>query len=207
MSARKTPATRREPPSRDRQQEIEAALRNLAARIATPNKPVELAVGELADGTGRSGRVLAVLASGALGSLPPLLDALEDGQNPEVRQAAAMALETLVARKPEFDVQVYDQLQAKLGYSVAQGDDTIALLHGFGESARTDPATFDRLFALLRSERIGEREMACWRLTQFDPEGANRARYRAGDPLDQRDRAITEWRKRIPEGKLPPGRS
>jgi hypothetical protein len=80
------------------------------------------------------------------------------------------------------------------------------LLHGCSEAARNDPATYDSLFARLRSERIGERELAYWRLAQCDPEGANRARYHAGDPEAQRERAIVEWRKRIPEGKLPPGR-
>jgi hypothetical protein len=194
-------------PSRDRQLEIDSALRNLLSRIATPNKPVDLAVGELAAGGSRTGKALAVLASGALGSWPPLLDALEDAQEPDLRLAAALALQSLVARRPELDVQVFEQLQAKLGYSERQAEETIAMLHGCSDAQRNDPAYYDGLFARLRSERIGERELAYWRLAQCDPEGANRARFHAGDPEAQRERAIAEWRKRIPEGKLPPGRS
>jgi hypothetical protein len=194
------------PPSRDRQQEIETALRNLSNRIATPNKPVDLAVGELAAGGARTGKVLAVLASGALGSWQPLFDALEDAQEQDLRQAAALALQSLIARRPEADAQVFEQFQAKLGYSERQAEEAIALLHGCSEAARTDPATYDSLFARLRSERLGERELAYWRLAQCDPEGAARVRYHAGDAEAQRERAIAEWRKRIPEGKLPPGR-
>jgi hypothetical protein len=194
------------PMPRERQQEIETALRSLMTRIATPNKPVDLAIAEIADAGTPVGKSLAVLAAGALCACPPVLDALEDGQSPELRQTAALALQELIARRPEFDTQVYEQLQAKLGYLERQADETMTLLHGVSEAGRNDPATYDLLFSRLRAERIGERELAAWRLAQLDPEGAVRARYRAGDPEVQRERAITEWRKRIPEGKLPPGR-
>jgi hypothetical protein len=53
---------------------------------------------------------------------------------------------------------------------------------------------------------MGERELAFWRLGQFDPDGAARFRFHPGDPADQRERSLVEWRRRIPEGKLPPGR-
>jgi hypothetical protein len=194
------------PLTRERQQDIDAALKNLMTRIATPNKPVDLAIAEVADAGTPVGKSLAVLAAGALEAWQPVLDALEDGQSPELRQAAALALQELIARRPEFDTHVYEQLQAKLGYLERQADETMALLHGVSEAGRTDPATYDLLFSRLRAERIGERELAAWRLAQLDPEGAVRARYRAGDTEVQRDRAIAEWRKRIPEGKVPPGR-
>jgi hypothetical protein len=132
---------------------------------------------------------------------------MEDSGNAEVRQAAGLALEAFVARRPEFDAQVFEQLQAKLNFSERQADETMTLLHGFDEAARNNSATYDLLFVLLRSDSIGQRELASWRLGQIDPDGALRARYHAGDPEPQRERAIGEWRKRIPEGKLPPGRA
>ena len=103
----------------------------MLARAATPNKPIELAIAELADNDPRSGKVLAVLAAGALGSWPQLLDALEDDKFPELRQAAAQAIQSLIARDPGNDAQVFDQLQAKLGYSDRLADETMTLLHGF----------------------------------------------------------------------------
>lgn len=193
--------------NRDRQFEIDSALRNLLARAATPNKPIELAIAELADTDLRANKVLAVLAAGALGSWPQILDALEDDKVPELRQAAVQAIQSLIARDPGSDMQVFDQLQAKLGYSDRLAEETMTLLHGFPESAANDPATFDALFVMLRSERVGERELAYWRLSQLDPEGAARNRFHPGDPVDQRERAIGEWRRRIPEGKLPPGKT
>lgn len=193
-------------PSRDRQNEIDTALRNLFARISAPNKPVELAIGELAEGGSRTGRVLALLSSSALGSWAPVLDALENAQDQDLRQAAILALQALIARQPAFDAQIAEQLQGKLGYSDRQADDAMLLLHGYPEAAKTEAATFDSLFVLLRNERVGLRELAAWRLLQLDPELTNRARFHAGDEEPQRERAIGEWRKRIPEGKLPPGR-
>jgi hypothetical protein len=193
-------------PSRDRQIEIETALRNLQSRISSPNKPVELAVGELAEAGSRMGRELALLSSSALGSWVPVLDALENVQDQDLRQSAIVALQSLIARKPEFDALVGEQLQGKLGYSDRQTDDAMLLLHGYSEAAKKDPATYDALFVLLRNERVGLRELAASRLVQLDPELANRARFNAGDEEPQRERVIGEWRKRIPEGKLPPGR-
>lgn len=193
--------------SRDRQFEIDSALRSLLARAAAPNKPIELAIAELAEGDSRTGKVLAVLCAGALGAWPQMLDAFEDDKNPELRLAAAQAIQSLIARDPTADMQIFDQLQAKLGYSDRAAEETMTLLHGFTEAAANDPATYDALFVMLRSERVGEREMAFWRMSQLDPDGAARFRYHPGDPQDQRERALSEWRRRIPEGRLPPGRA
>ena len=45
------------------------------------------------------------------------------------------------------------------------------LLHGFDETQLSDPATYERLIAALRSDQVSVRELAAWRLRQIDPEG------------------------------------
>src|SRR5207248_1153088 len=125
----------------------------------------------------------------------------------ELRQAAVAALQQFIARQSGHDQQAYEQLQARAGYGDRQAGLALKLLHGFTAAELGDPAAYDLLFGGLRDEKVGVRELAAWRLAQADPEGAARARFNAGDADVQRERAIAEWRKRIPEGKLPPGRS
>jgi hypothetical protein len=188
----------------DRQREIDAALRNLRQRAAAPGKPIDLAVAEVAEDSSRSAQVLATLCQGALGLLPPLLDALEAPRAADVRLSAAYALQQYAARQPGNDGKVFAALQARKGYGEPQAEQALRLLHGFSEAALSDPATFDFLIQGLGGDQLGVRELSAWRLSQADPEGSARIRYNAADPEAARDRAIGEWRKRIPEGKLPP---
>jgi hypothetical protein len=194
------------PPSRERQLEAEAALNKLQKRAAEKNKSIEVAVAEVAQDPTRAARVLAVYCEGALGDLPPLLDALEDGQ-PEVRLAAVYALQHFSARQPGNDGQVFQQLQDRKGYTEGQAERALRLLHGFTETELADPTTYERLIDDLRGERIGLRELAAWRLGQADPEAAGRIGYNATAPDVPRERAIGEWKRRIPSGSVPPPRT
>src|SRR5262249_31197292 len=143
------------PPVRERMQEIDAALRKFRDRAATPGKPIELAVAELAQDTSRAAQVLATLSEGALGLLSPLLDALEDPGLPELRQAAVYALQHFIARRPENDVRVFEELQNRKSYAEGQATTALRLLHGFTETERTDPTTYDFLINGLRNEQLG----------------------------------------------------
>ncbi len=192
------------PLPRERVQEIDAALRKLRDRAAEAGKPIELAIAEVAQDPSRAAKVLTTLSQGALGLLPPLLDALEDTGMPELRQAAVYALQHFIARRPENDQRVFEDLQSRKGYTEAQATTALRLLHGFTEAERADPTTYEFLINGLRNEQLGVRELAFWRLGQYDREGARLIRYNAADPDAQRDRAVVEWRRRIPEGKLPP---
>jgi hypothetical protein len=46
--------------------------------------------------------------------------------------------------------------------------------------------------------------LASWRLNQADQEGANRIAFDATANEAQREKAIGDWKKRIPPGNLPP---
>ncbi len=192
---------------RDRQVELDAAQKKLVQRIGEKGKPIDLALAEIAQDTSRAARVLAVLGQGAIGLLPPLLDALEDPQFPDARAAAAAALAHFDARQPSADQQIYDQLQARRAYTGPQAEQALWLLHGFNERQLSDPAMYERLIAALRSEQPAIRELAAWRLRQIDPDGANQARFNATDPEAAREKAIGDWQRRIPPGKLPPPRA
>ncbi len=188
--------------SRERVQEIEAAQRKLVERMAQKDKPIDVAVAEVSQDPSRAAKSLAALCWGTLGRLPPLVDDLGDPQFPELRQAAAAALAQFVARQPGNDRQVYDQLLP--GYGKNQAVTAVWLLRGFGDAQIADPTIFERLIAALRSEQLGVRELAVWRLRQADPDGAVQIRFNAADPESAREKAVADWQRRIPPGKLPP---
>jgi hypothetical protein len=190
----------------DRAREYAAAQKSLGQRLADKNKSVDLALAELADEPARSSKVLAAYCQGALGNLPPLVDALEDPGLNDLRVAAAVGLQHQIAREPGTGQTVLELLQEKKAYGDRQAEDALRLLRGFAGPATTDPATYEFLTATLRAERVGLRELAAWRLGQLDPDGAARINFAAGAPEPQRERGAAEWKRRIPDGKVPPGR-
>jgi hypothetical protein len=191
----------------EKARQIEAAQRKLNQRLGDEGKSVELALAEMADDPAASSKVLGAYCQGALDMLPPLIDDLEDPGIHELRLAAIYSLQRYIARAPENGVKTFNLLQEKKGYSEQQAETVLALLHGFAEPALTDPATYQTVIAALASDRVGIRELAIWRLAWLDPDGAARINFRPGDTEMNRERAIAEWKRRIPEGKLPPARN
>jgi len=191
----------------EKARQIENAQRNLIQRLGQDGKSVELALAEMAEDAAPSSKVLGAYCQGALDMLPPLIDDLEDPGIHELRLAAVYSLQRYIARAPENDLKVFRLLQEKKGYSEQQAETALTLLHGFAEPALTDPATYQTVIAALGSERVGIRELAIWRLGWLDPDGAARINFRPGDTEMNRERAIAEWKRRIPEGKLPPGKN
>jgi hypothetical protein len=189
----------------DRQRDIDAAQQKLRQRIGEKNKPIDLAIAEVAQDPARAAKVLATLCRAELGPLTPLLDDLVEPQFPEVRQAAAIALAHYIARQPGADQKLFEQL--KSGYGDRQSEQAEWLLHGFSEQQLTDPRTYERLIEALKNDQCGVRELAAWRLRLADPEGANLIRFISTDTEAARDKTINEWQRRIPPGKLPPPRA
>jgi hypothetical protein len=191
---------------RDRQLEIEAAQKKLVQRVGEKDKAINLALAEVAQDANRASKVLGVLGQGAIGQTGQVLDALEEPQFPEARAAAAAALVHFSARQPDADQKVFDLLQSRKGYTLLQAGQAVWLLHGFSDAQLSDPNIFERLIDALRSDQTAVRELAAWRLRQIDPEGAALIRFSATDPEPAREKAVGDWLRRIPPGKLPPGR-
>jgi hypothetical protein len=185
----------------ERQRDIEAAQKKFVARAGEKNKPINIAIAELGQDSSRAARTLATLCNGSLGLMTQLVDDLNEPQSPDVRLAAAAALAHFIARQPGNDAAAFEQLRRVYGDRWA--DTAIWLLHGFNEAQSAEPALYSRLIEALRAEPIGIRELASWRLRQADPDGAAQIRYNASDPEPVRDRAVAEWQRRIPPGKIP----
>ena len=89
---------------RERQLEIDAAQQKLVQRLGEKGKSVDIALAEVAQDANRASKVLGVLGQGAIGSLPQLLDALEEPQFPEApcgrRRGARRIHRSRTGRRP-----------------------------------------------------------------------------------------------------------
>ena len=76
-------------------------------------------------------------------------------------------------------------------------------MSGYTKIAVTVPTeTYEALIAYVKHPRPAVRELAHWHLTRLVPEG-NRIKYDPAGPTEEQERAFKEWKKRVPDGKLP----
>jgi hypothetical protein len=177
---------------------VDALVKRLAEKGATPN----LALEELAEAEKPSSQIYAAFSLPAIDKIAPLVDSLDDVTKPALRGTAVIALRNWIARSPENGLILYRMLIDKKGYTDAQADAVLLLLHRFSPEDVASASTYETLFGYLNDERLSVRELAFWHLVQFDPEGARLVNY---NPLqDERTQAINRWKKRLAEGKIPP---
>jgi hypothetical protein len=65
------------------------------------------------------------------------------------------------------------------------------------------PETYARLISYLDHENLAVRQLAFWHLMLLAPKIAEQVRYDPAGNMEERRQAVVEWRKRIPEGKVP----
>jgi hypothetical protein len=79
----------------------------------------------------------------------------------------------------------------------------VGLLYDCPDRRAAQPATYQRLIALLGHEDPAVRELASEQLAILAPDEAAKAPFDAvGDP-DSRKEAIAQWKEQIPAGELP----
>lgn len=187
-------------PNTPQAKETSIALEDLGKHVVS--QPVDVALTEMRkDGRG-STLVLSVLCLGAIDDLPDLVDCLQD-ERPEVRWAAVYTLGHWIGRKAGQDLKLYNALHEKNGYSVVQAETIMVLLHGFSEEQANIPETYEALIDYLRSDKLAIRELAWRHLLRLWPDG-KAIRYDPAGPSELREHGYDEWKKKIPNGKLPP---
>jgi hypothetical protein len=197
------PAAQQKPEAKATQ-EVLARLQKLLA----DKKPVEAALGELASSAGDADtlsaaltRSLAVSGLAALDDLPRLSEALAAAKQPQVRETAIEALRNWIGRGPGQDQLLYNFLIKQRQYSPRHAEIVLNLLHTpFDPRA---PETYETLIAYLRHDKQPVRELAKWHLDRLAPAGRS-IPFDAAAPAEEREKAYKEWKKLIPDGKLPP---
>jgi hypothetical protein len=147
-----------------------------------------------------AGRMLVVYCLGALDDLPGLIKALGDPRHPEVRDTAVDTLRAWIGRGPGQDLALYDFLVKHEKYAPTLAETLLQLLHSPFDDRL--PETYEALIGYLRHEKLPIRELARWHLQRLAPKID--IPYDAAASPEEREKAYQEWKKRIPDGKLPP---
>jgi len=144
----------------------------------------------------------AVYGSAALDNLGPVVGALAD-KPADVRDAAVQALRAWIGRGPGQDRKLYDYLLKEEKFSKAHAAIALQMLHSHGDADLERPETYEVLIAYLRHERPAIRELAAWHLQRLVPAGKD-IPYDPTASREELNRAYKEWKKLVPDGKLPP---
>jgi hypothetical protein len=143
--------------------------------------------------------LLAILTQTALGEIDHVVEALADN-SAEMRDAAVIGLRHWIGEAAGRDQQLYHMLNNPLGYTKAQAETVLQLLHS--PFAAEQPETYETLIAYLKHPRVTVRHLAYWHLQRLVPEDQVIA-YDAAAPEADRIRAANAWKKNIPSGHLP----
>jgi hypothetical protein len=150
----------------------------------------------------RATRQLVVYAHAALDHLTDVVDALDNPNHPGMRQAAVVALRHWIGDGPGRDQRVYDVLTDDYGFSKAEADTVLQLLHSPFDPEQ--PETYEVLIDYLKHARLAVRELAHWHLQRLAPAG-RKIPYDAAAPPKELEKAVAQWRKLIPSGEVPGG--
>jgi hypothetical protein len=146
---------------------------------------------------------LAVYCLGATGDVAALLDALADEHNRNARLAVIQTLTHWLGHGTDHDQLLYQVLEKK--YKSGPAEIMLSLLHGFTTEEQAQPETYETLIQYLKNDKLPIRELANWQLANL-PRTAEIARkipYDPGEGTDQRQRVYEEWKRQVPDGKLP----
>jgi hypothetical protein len=204
------PVWNKEVPTTKDANEMRVALEEISKQMVGMRR-VEVVLEEgVQPGRKMSQRTLCILSLGAIDAVPTLLDILsnEDTAYAQDRNVAIFALRRWVSRgavegRRLFDPKAQTGLLIEKKYRPSEARTIRELLYPLGEVRRREPATFESLINLLKSEKIAIRELAFWHLFRIC-EGVKIPRFDPSFPPEQREMAAAEFLKLVKEGKLPP---
>ncbi|MBX7105622.1 MAG: hypothetical protein K1X57_16180 [Gemmataceae bacterium] len=194
-------------PDRAAVNDLAAAAKKLPAKLGEADKDISVAVAELASDRAPFSRRLSLYCQSALDDVSNILDAFDD-PNPEPRVAAVDALHHWLGRDASHAAKLYEALLRQKGYTEAEAVSALGFYFGYDDAALQNPKTYAAAIEGLKSPRPMIREVAYWRLREvLDPEGAKAIPYNPIAPDAMRQRAAQDWKRRIPEGSLPPSKA
>jgi hypothetical protein len=190
--------------------EMKLAVDDLGKLLAEEKSAVAVTIMELLNSQFPRHRMLGVWCLGALDDLPHLLNALDDQEemHSEIRRTAIHALRQWLGRGPQQDNLLYNPTKASGAlidrkYTAEEADTVMLLLHDITPEQENSPEMYDLLIRSLKHTKLPIRELAISRLWVLVPAGRSIPFNPAGDS-DQRLAAYEQWKKLIPDGKLPP---
>ncbi len=186
--------------------DMRVALDEYSIRLAKDQASVEDMMVKTSQGKQPKERIFGINCLAAIDALGPLTDALqdEDKQRADVRDTATFTLQRWIGLGPERDQRLYNFLHDEKDLAWHHAEIIMSLLHGFSDNDLADPGTYERLIEYLRHEKLAVRSMAYFHLSRLVPKGAQKFPYDPTARAPERDQVYQQWKKYIPDGKLPP---
>jgi hypothetical protein len=178
------------------------ALRNLSKQLKG-QVTVDVALAEMVNESPGPGQLLGIYSLAAIQDLGGLLEALADEHHATARAAAIVTLRYYLGQQAGNDLKLYQALEKR--YRSSTAETIMVLIHGYPQESWTKPETYEQLIEYLLSDKLPIRELANWNLS-LQPatrEIAQKIPYDPAGGQDQRVAAHDEWKKYIPDGKLP----
>jgi hypothetical protein len=148
-------------------------------------------------------RRLVVFAMAAADDVENVAELLQTSADPEVRQAAVVALRHWIGGKEGRDEKLFGLLGV-LHFNKAESTAVLQMLHS--PFAPDQAETYETLIAYLGHRKQAVRELAHWHLVRLAPAGLDIA-FDAAAPAADRKKAEEAWQKLIPAGSLPKAKS
>ena len=168
---------------------------------STPGGIVK-AIWQAATSQDETERKAAIVGLGALDEMPRLMQVLSDKDHADARDMAVLAIRHWLGRAPGQSILLHQHLTKNEGYTPTQAKNLLYLFNGIEESKLRQPETYDILIQTLNHAKMPARELARWHLVRLVPNGKS-VKYDAAAAEAIRLQAIAEWRRLVPEGKLP----
>jgi hypothetical protein len=193
------------PPTDLAEKEKERLLRESVADFckAVADKPLDAVLDEFVNSDNPAHRRFAVVLLGATDKLSGLAVVLNSAKHLDIWDATVKVLRHWIGRGPGQDQVLYKRLIELRNYKPAEAGTVLHFLHTPADEEMARPETYEMLIDYLNSDRLAVRGLAFWHLYRLVPSG----RVISYDPLAapaERARARAEWKKLIPDGKLPP---
>ena len=148
-------------------------------------------------------RRVGLIAAGAFDDLDRLTAALAGETDRGAWEFGVSVLRHWLGRAAGQDAALLKFLTGPAGYTPAQAETAVLLLHGFAPDDRDRPETYEVLIEYLQADRPLVRNLAAWHLARLVPAGkAIPFRPNAGKAAVAESYAA--WKALVPAGKLPP---
>lgn len=152
--------------------------------------------------------LLAVRCLGAIDAAGDLINLIGDADKPpRMRDEAISTLRHWIGRNDGQEARLYDPktsgglLVEGKKYSPAEAAAIMSLLHTLSNEQLQSPDTWAYLIENLKHDKLAIRELSYYHLRRLVPQ---KIAYNPADPPERREMAYKEWKKLIPDGKLPP---
>jgi uncharacterized protein (TIGR03000 family) len=179
----------------------EAVLKRLREAVAA--KPLGEVLDEFVESENAIDRRAAVIIMTATDDLTRLAKAIRETKYPDVWQESVLSLRHWIGRAPGQDQKLYQRAVDKKFFTPEEAAAVLQLLHSFGDADLAKPILYEKLIDYLDDDQMYLRGLAYWHLSRLVPEG-KKFHYDPRAPKEERDKAVEEWKKLIPPGKLPP---